>query len=198
MDLVGVDGRTDVEKLHELLALGGERTQVDFKETLDLSDKREELCFVKDAVAMLNYYPGGYIVIGADNEGNPSDRSEGTDWKQFDGARLRDKLKRYIDGPFDIASATHVEKGHTYCIICLMSSKNGLPIPFKKLGQAGNNDVVFHKGEFVRRNGAQNAEIEYSQWGEILEQHDKLIREDESRRVNDLIERFTASFAERG
>ena len=43
MDTVGVDGRTDIERFYELIALGGERTQVDFKEAVDLSNKHEEL-----------------------------------------------------------------------------------------------------------------------------------------------------------
>lgn len=78
--MVVVDGRTDKEKLFELLNAGGECDELDFKETLDFSNKLDALDFVKDAVSMCNRYPGGYIIVGADNDGRPSAISEGTDW----------------------------------------------------------------------------------------------------------------------
>ena len=70
--MIVVDGRTDKEKLFELLNAGGECDELDFKETLDLSNKLDALDFIKDAVSMCNRYPGGYIIVGADNDGRPS------------------------------------------------------------------------------------------------------------------------------
>lgn len=93
--MIVVDGRTDREKLFELLKSGGECSELDFKETLDFSKKIDELDFVKDAVSMCNRYPGGYIVIGVDDDGNPSTRAEDTNWTQFDGAVLTDKIRKY-------------------------------------------------------------------------------------------------------
>lgn len=52
--MIIVDGRTDIEKLRELLATGTECSELDFKETLDLGKKSDELDFVKDAVSMFN------------------------------------------------------------------------------------------------------------------------------------------------
>ena len=52
--MIVVDGRTDREKLFELLKSGGECNELDFKETLDFSKKIDELDFVKDAVSMCN------------------------------------------------------------------------------------------------------------------------------------------------
>ena len=52
--MVVVDRRTDIEKLQELLATGTECSELDFKETLDLANKADELHFVKDAVSMLS------------------------------------------------------------------------------------------------------------------------------------------------
>ena len=39
--MITVDGRTDVEKLAELLNVGTEINELDFKQTLNLRDKRE-------------------------------------------------------------------------------------------------------------------------------------------------------------
>lgn len=103
--MIVVDGRTDSEKLKELLNAGAECSELDFKETLELRDKVDELHFVKDAVAMFNRYPGGYLVIGATNDGKPSKRSQEMDWGQFDGARLADKISKYVDAPLRPISA---------------------------------------------------------------------------------------------
>lgn len=200
--MVIVDGRTDIEKLKELLATRTECNELDFKETLDLTKKKDELNFVKDAVSMFNRYPGGYIVVGATNEGEPSTLCNDFDWKQFDGARLTDKIRSYIDAPLTPVSALHEIDGHKYCIVCLLSPSNGLPTPFNKLGQytteEGKTRVVFKQGDIIRRNGAQNRPIEYLQWTEILAQHDALVRENESKRINSLIDKITVALGEKG
>lgn len=72
--MIVVDGRTDEEKLRELLLAGAECTELEFKETLDLRTKRDELNFIKDAVSMFNHYPGGYFIVGVTDNGKPSDR----------------------------------------------------------------------------------------------------------------------------
>ncbi|RRF89831.1 MAG: ATP-binding protein [Coriobacteriaceae bacterium] len=188
MGTIVVDGRTDIDKLRELLATTTECSELDFKETLDLSKKGDELNFVKDAVSMFNRYPGGYIIVGATNEGEPSEIVEDIDWKQFDGARLTDKIRSYVNAPLTLISALHEIDGHRYCLICMPSINNGLPVPFAKLGQFRNDkgdlEVVFRPGDITRRDGAQNRPIEYLQWNEILARHDAVIREDESKRIS--------------
>lgn len=200
--MIVVDGRTDREKLFELLKSGGECSELDFKETLDFSKKIDELDFVKDAVSMCNRYPGGYIVIGVDDDGNPSARSEDTNWVQFDGAVLTDKIRKYVQAPLTAISQLHEVDGHTYCLVCLLSLEDGLLVPFSKLGQTvdgkGRQIVVFREGEIVRRDGAQNRPIEYSQWAEILKQHDACVRKDESKRMDTLVDNIIAVLGEKG
>ncbi len=200
--MIVVDGRTDIEKLKELLATGAECSELDFKETLDFGNKKDELNFVKDAIAMFNRHPGGYIIIGATNEGEPSDLCEDIDWQQFDGARLTDKVRSYVDAPLTPISAIHEIGAHKYCLICFMSLPDGLPTPFSKLGQwfdeRGKPHVVFRPGDIVRRDGAQNRPVEYVQWAEILTQHDALVREDESKRINTLIDKIAIALGEKG
>ena len=60
--LVVPDGRTDYEKLLELLGLP-EETHLDLKAELDLDSTEARTKFVKDVVAMSNRPPGGYILI---------------------------------------------------------------------------------------------------------------------------------------
>lgn len=66
--MIVVDGRTDREKLLELLQ-APEQTHLEFKAELDLAAKQDELNFVKDAVSMTNRPPGGYIVLGVSDDG---------------------------------------------------------------------------------------------------------------------------------
>lgn len=196
-----VDGRTDVEKLVELLPMG-ERTELDYKETLDLRNNHDALEFVKDAVSMANHYPGGYFIIGAHEDGTPSDRADGTSWSQFDGAKLTAKIQKYIDAPLVALSNVHELEGHTYCLICIHSLEDGLPIPFSKYGgcrdDEGNDKTVFRKGEILRRDGAGNDYIQYQQWGNILARHDEDVRRDERKRIDGLVESLTDALSLNG
>jgi predicted HTH transcriptional regulator len=72
--LIVPDGRTDPEKLRELLG-NPEETHLDLKAKVDLADGEDKLKFVKDAVTMSNRPPGGYILIGLDDDGNRVCRS---------------------------------------------------------------------------------------------------------------------------
>ena len=199
--MIAIDGRTDDEKLKELLAAGGENYAVDYKETLDLSNQRCKVEFVKDALAMFNRYPGGYLVIGADNNGFPSDLINSADWSQFDCTKLADQISKYVPIKLSPLVARRELDGHTYFIIFFKSPDDGLPVPFSKDGtyRKGKDTVaVFRKGDIVRRDGGQNGRISYDQWSEILRRRDELIREDERKRINSLIDRVTVALGEKG
>ena len=200
--MVVVDGRTDKDKLKELLSLGAERTELDYKEALDLGEPRHELDFVKDAVSMFNHFPGGYIIVGATDDGKPSPRADETDWGQLDGSKLTAKVRKYVSVPLTPVSAIHELDGHKYCLVCFQSPLDGLPVPFTKMGQFvdenGKQKTVFRVGEFIRRDGASNRPIEYSQWSEILQEHDRRIRSDESKRINALVDKITIALGEKG
>lgn len=65
-----VDGRTDYDKLIELLGLP-EHTHLDFKAKVDLTVTEDKVKFVNDAVSMSNRPPCGYILLGVDDGGTP-------------------------------------------------------------------------------------------------------------------------------
>ncbi len=64
------DGRMDSEKLEELLG-NPEDTHLDLKAEVDLDSTEGKLKFTKDVVAMSNRPPGGYILIGVDDNETP-------------------------------------------------------------------------------------------------------------------------------
>lgn len=94
------DGRMDSEKLEELLG-NPEDTHLDLKAEVDLDSTEGKLKFTKDVVAMSNRPPGGYILIGVDDNETPPCMPAGTitnSKKRFDGARLGGLVRRYIEG----------------------------------------------------------------------------------------------------
>ena len=106
---VTVDGRTDIEKLTELLS-EPEQQHLEFKEIVDLSKNEGRIKFVKDVVSMSNRPPGGYILIGVDDSGKPVIPQGTFDQnarKLFDGARLNDLIRKYTEGPVHVTSQFH-------------------------------------------------------------------------------------------
>lgn len=82
------DGSTTEEKLRTLLALGCELDDLDFKEYLDLSQKKDKIELVKDFAAMQSIPTGGYVVVGADDRGVVSDKFGQLNVADFDPANL--------------------------------------------------------------------------------------------------------------
>lgn len=70
--VVSIDGNINSEKLTELLNSGAEIDALDFKATCDLTKGKAKVDFVKDCAAMANLPTGGYIVIGAYEDGRPA------------------------------------------------------------------------------------------------------------------------------
>jgi hypothetical protein len=66
------DGSVTFEKLQELLAVQTEVEGLDFKEYLDLGERRDQVELIKDIAAMQSMPQGGYIVVGVDGQGCPS------------------------------------------------------------------------------------------------------------------------------
>jgi hypothetical protein len=60
----------NVDTLERLLNEGGERAELDFKRMCNLSERRDVVELSKDIGAM--QIKGGYIVIGADDNGEPT------------------------------------------------------------------------------------------------------------------------------
>lgn len=149
------DGRTDAEKLRQLLA-ATEETHLDFKATVDFTKTKDCVEFVKDAVTMANRPPGGYIVIGVDNSGNPCIPA-GTlpNRSQFDGANLNQQARKFIEGQIHIVSQPHEINGHDFVLVWIPHHRNGLPVPMKATGQYrddnGRDQVVFREGDVLVR-----------------------------------------------
>lgn len=194
--MIVVDGRTDREKLLELLG-ATEGSHLEFKEHLDLNDPAHCLNFVKDAVAIANTPKGGYLLVGVTNDGalalalgSIEDRS------RFDGARLGDLVRKYVESEIQIISQIHEIDGHEVVVIYLPHHRDGLPAPMSKIGQHGRDSVVFRPGDLFVREGPQNTPVRHAHWGTILAIHDERIRSEARAAAEDLIERLASALGE--
>jgi hypothetical protein len=151
--MIVFDGHTDPEKLRQLLT-AAEETHLDFKACLDFQKTKDRVEFVKDAVTLANRPPGGYIVMGIDDNGNPCIPA-GTvvNPRQFDGASLNQHVRRFIEGEAQIVSQIHQIDGHDYVLVWIPHHRDGLPVPMKATGQYrddnGKDKVVFHEGDIL-------------------------------------------------
>ncbi len=166
------DGRTDPEKLRELLG-NPEETHLDLKAKVDLTNSADKLKFVKDAVTMSNRPPGGYILVGVDDAGNPS-MPIGTiaDRSRFDGSRIGALIRGYVEADIHVLAQVQELDGNEIVVIYVQN--RGLPVPFSKDGEYvdlnGRPQKLFRKGEIFVREGAENVPIRFAHWHEILSQ----------------------------
>lgn len=187
---VTVDGRTDLEKLIELLG-EPEQEHLDFKEDVDLSKSEGKVKFVKDVVAMSNCPPGGYLLIGVSDSGEPVKPIGTLDREQFDGARLNDLIRSHTEGQIQIIPQFHEINEKEVVLIYTHHEGSGLPVPMNKLRQYKNDKgktvVCFRPGEVWLREGAQNVLLRWSHWDMLLRGRDQRIREEARADINSLI-----------
>jgi predicted HTH transcriptional regulator len=188
------DGNVDLEKLRQLLT-ATEETHLDFKASVDLAQTKDRVEFVKDAVTMSNRPPGGYILIGLDDKGNPCIPA-GTllNKRQFDGANLNQQVRRFIEGQIHIISQIHENGGYEFVLVWVPHHDDGLPVPVKATGQYlddnGNDKVVFREGDILVREGPANVPLRYAHWRDILKQHDDKIRAEAEKTAQAMLRTF--------
>jgi hypothetical protein len=117
-----------LEKLRLLLAEQHESELLDYKRTLDLTARRDICELAKDVGAM--QIDGGFIVIGADDHGQPTDEIAPEQIKQrlFDQATIQAKIRKYLPEPFDVRSAVHEIDGKHVALIYIGPSPDGFCI----------------------------------------------------------------------
>lgn len=156
------------EKLQELLMEASEQSALDYKEALDLSERRDLVEIAKDVAAMQAEPSGGYLVIGADDHGNPTGRLYEGQIRGFDEATLRPKLQKYIP-TLTIHTAAHCLSGKWLVLIYVAPSVDGCCV-FRVEGayQDGKNKViVFRAGDVFLRHGTSSERWNQSDVAEV-------------------------------
>jgi len=170
------DGPVGEEKLGELIALGAEHPYLDFKRELDLKDPVKKLDFVKDCAAMMNQPQGGYLVIGANDDGTPAPGVLAPTKEMFDSAALTEIVRAYVDAPIDIRAQVHTLHLSgalaRMAIIYIAPPADGIPAVMAKDGIAnapsGAKIRLFTRGVVFTREGTSNAVVTHKTWGNVL------------------------------
>ncbi|MDS0139930.1 MULTISPECIES: RNA-binding domain-containing protein [unclassified Amycolatopsis] len=187
------DGRVDAEKLSELLAVQTETDALDYKTFLDLSQNKDRVEFAKDVGAMQSLPDGGYIVIGADGQGNPAKGSPEFTVDDFDEQKVRSAVKKFLDEPFTVRSAVHEIDGKNLAVIYIGPNEQGFAI-FAKDGQftnsAGKNDHAFRAGDVYCRHGTSSERWRQSDLPSIFSRLQSRIREEERKQLGDAFQAF--------
>lgn len=158
------------ETLTSLLNEGTERPGLDYKQRVDLNDTKETVVIAKHLGAM--QIEGGYIVIGADNNGQPSGEVTENEANLFDQATLHSKVQRYLAERFDMRCSALVLKGQHYGLVCVLPHPDGFA-PFKEDGvysdQGGKPCTVFRKGDVFARHGTKSERWDQNDIRKIVE-----------------------------
>lgn len=181
-----------IEKLHTLLAEQCEQSALDFKRTLNLGKGHtaDIVELAKDVAAMRSESNGGYIVIGADDNGTPVGDLTPSLAKLFDEATLRPKLEKYLVDA-DVRTAQHEIHGHILVLIYIAPASHGWCI-FRAPGEYedanGKRQYVFRVGDVFVRHGTSS-----ERW--IDADRERLVRQIVDRRKGiwrkELTEEFT-------
>ncbi|QSZ52761.1 ATP-binding protein [Paenarthrobacter sp. AT5] len=191
------DGQVSEEKLAELLALGAEHSSLDFKKELNLNEPLKKLDFIKDCAAMMNQPQGGYLVIGANDDGTPAPGYLTPTKEMFDSAALTEIVRPYVDAPIDIRAQVHTLQlaGELarMAVIYIAPPADGIPAVMAKDGitkaPSGTNVTRFSRGVVFTREGTSNAVVTHKTWGNVLANFRSQERAESRQDVDALIRR---------
>jgi hypothetical protein len=191
------DGRTDPEKLQELLG-NPEETHLDLKARVDLNDSADRVKFVKDAVTMSQRPPGGYILVGVDDGGKPCmPIGSIKDQNQWDGSRVGALIRKYIEGEVHVLVQFHKVADNEVVLVYVQQNRDGFPVPFNKDGQYpgpdGKSVTVFRQGEIFVREGAENVPVRNAHWQDLLSAYADKIRAEASATAQALLNEVIAA-----
>ncbi len=143
--------------IHRARVAKRESKYLDFKEAFDVESRGEWCEVVKDIVAMANS-GGGVIVFGVKNNGRAT-RFDDEALREYDPAKITDKLARYTGRQFSDFELLSVIRGRTKKTTLVVGAAS-MPMVFEKPGtyrnEAGKEKVAFQEGTVYFRHGAKS------------------------------------------
>ncbi len=166
---VVLDGIVSDEKLAELLVLGTEYAELDFKRMINLRDKRQEVELARDIGGML--VRGGYILAGIGPDAHPTCGMDGMDLALFDDARLVPKLRTWLPEPLNLVTRVTEREGHKVVLIYVERSPAG--VAFMRADgvylKGFDTKFSFRKGDAFWRNGSSTERLSGQGHEEIIQ-----------------------------
>jgi hypothetical protein len=165
-----VDGDLSEDKLSEVLGYGHELVNLDYKRTIDLGEKSDQVELAKDIGAF--QVRGGYIVVGADDDGSLTGGMDGVDQRAFDPANLIPMMEKYLPGPLEISRRRFVRNRHDVILICVKHNPRRFSMFHKdgRYAKGRNPEVIrFRRGEIFWRVGTRSERITYDGLNRIID-----------------------------
>lgn len=150
-----VDGTVSEDKLLELLAVQAEHAELDYKSYLDPTKQDDKVEFAKDVAAMQSLPQGGYLVIGADQRGQPTTEHGVIREADFDETKLRQAVDKFLPQPSGLTVAVHRLDGIDLALIYVAPRAEGFTV-VQKHGQLLDNTTVLRKGDVFVRHGTSS------------------------------------------
>jgi hypothetical protein len=180
----------NTETLRQLLNEATERAGLDYKSECDLSERASLVEVIKDIGAM--QIRGGYIVVGADDHGQPTGKLSEKQAKLFDQATLHDKVAKYLWEGFDVRSNWLELDGNFFGLVCVLPHADGWS-PFKADGtyvadpKTGKQKTAFCAGDTFGRHGSKSEPLNQDDVREILAEIRRQERERARSEVHDVV-----------
>jgi hypothetical protein len=197
---VVVDGRLTREKLEELLSLAAEHPELDFKAGLDLTDAPHRLGLVKDIIALANTGTGGYIIVGANDDGTAARDQQPVNPKRFDSADLAQIVSRHVVAAPIVAAQTHEMDGWTLVLIHVAPSANNLPCIVSTSGEYDRGDgrmkTVLQEGVLYVREGTHTVTATDAHWAQLLSRYRAAVIADSREGIDALIRKVVEGMGE--
>jgi hypothetical protein len=147
------------QRVEQLLGVD-EHEKLDHKQKVDLAERREVVELTKDIAAMMAR--GGDILIGTDDDGEIAGSMDEALARRFDEADLRNKLERFIEGPFPLRVGVHsFDAGWVVAIhvppcgdgIAVLRSEGSYEV---EVGGKRKPKVIFRPGDVFVRHGSKS------------------------------------------
>jgi hypothetical protein len=166
---VVLDGIVSDEKLSELLVLGTEYAELDYKRVINLGEKRHEVELARDVGGML--VRGGYILAGIGPDARPTGDMDSMDLALFDDARLVPKLRTWLPEPLNLVTRITEREAHKVVLIYVERSPAGVVFMQADGAYPKSSDtaLIFRKGDAFWRNGSRTERLSGQGHEEIIQ-----------------------------
>jgi predicted HTH transcriptional regulator len=153
------DGSVNEQALKAVLGEQAEAPNLEYKQIRDLDHTEGVVKLARDVAAMQSQ--GGYIVIGVDGRGLPSDTLTLRHVELFDEATVRKKLEKYIPAPIDLRIACHPVNGAQVALIYVPKRRSGFTV-MRAPGEYekdGKKTSLFARGDIFIRTGTSSERV---------------------------------------
>jgi hypothetical protein len=179
-----------IEVARSLLADANESSNLDYKHSVDLDDQRACVELAKDVAAFSAQ--GGYLLIGADDHGQPTGAVTERHFQLFDDATVRGKLGRYLPSSVDFEVGRHQLDGVRIVLIRVNPHSDGF-VAMENDGVHGSPPkTVFLAGDVFVRHGTRSERWNQHDIGAIIR---AIVRREHSRWITEELPGIVASHA---